>query len=102
MQDMELQPEGAGRRLQVSRLRLGEVGLVGLTSRAMMVAVGTNSCSSSSRFGPSSTFNVVTPVRLPPGRFRLATSPSCDRVGPVVEDDRNRCGRRLCRQRRRG
>ena len=35
----------------------------------MMVAVGTTSCSSSSRFGPSSTLNVVTPVTLPPGRF---------------------------------
>ena len=46
-----------------------------------MVAVGTSSCSSSSRFGPSSTLNEVTPVRLPPGRFRLATRPSLDRVG---------------------
>ena len=67
----------------------------------MMVAVGTSSCSSSSRFGASSTFKVVTPVRLPPGRFRLATSPSCDRVDRYLEDDRNRRGRRLCRQRRR-
>ena len=67
----------------------------------MMVAVGTNSCSSSSRFGPSSTFKLVTPVRLPPGRFRLATSPSCDRVAADREDDRNRRGRRLCRQCRR-
>ena len=66
----------------------------------MMVAAGTSSCSSSSRFGATSTFNEVTPVRLPPGRFRLATSPSFDRVD-AVEDDRNRRGRRLCRQRRR-
>src|SRR5260221_658623 len=42
----------------------------------MTVAVGTNSCSSSSCFGPSSTFTEVTPVILPPGRLRLATSPS--------------------------
>ena len=41
----------------------------------MMVAVGTNSCSSSSCFGPSSTFKLATPVALPPGRLRLATSP---------------------------
>src|SRR5205823_1645197 len=27
-------------------------------------------------FGPISTFKLVTPVRLPPGRFRLATSPT--------------------------
>ena len=41
----------------------------------MVVAVGSNSCSSSSRFGATSTFKLVTPVKLPPGRFRLATSP---------------------------
>ena len=41
-----------------------------------MVAVGTISCSSSSHFDPTSKVNVVVPVRLPPGRFRLATSPS--------------------------
>ena len=101
MQDMELQPEGAGRRLQ--RLSIGSrhMGLVGLTSSAMMVAVGTSSCSSSSRFGPSSTFNVVTPVRLPPGRFRLATSPTSTGSAAYREDDRNRRGRRLCRQCRR-
>jgi hypothetical protein len=77
MQDMELELEGAGRRLQVSRLGLGNNGiggLVGLTSRAMTVPLGTNSCSTSSCFGPISTLNAVTPVRLPPGRFRLATS----------------------------
>jgi hypothetical protein len=41
-----------------------------------MVAVGTTSCSSSGRFAPSSTFRVATPVRLPPGRFKLVTSPA--------------------------
>ena len=49
----------------------------------MMVAVGTNSCSSSSRFGPSSTPRVVTPVRLPPGRLRLATSPASTGSTPI-------------------
>ena len=53
-----------------------QLGLAGLTTSAMTVAVGTNSCSSSSCFGTSSTFNEVTPVILPPGRPRLATSPS--------------------------
>ena len=42
----------------------------------MIVAVGTNSCSSSSRFGANSAFKLLTPVRLPPGRLRLATRPS--------------------------
>src|SRR5262245_41434038 len=50
--------------------------LAGLTSSATMVAVGTNSCSSSSRFAATSTFKVTTPVRLPPGRLRLVTRPS--------------------------
>ena len=57
----------------------------------MMVAVGINSRSSSSRFGPSSVFKLVTPVTLPPGRARLATSPAAtgslptwNRTGMVV------------------
>ena len=41
---------------------------------------GTSSCSSSSRFAASSTCRKCTPVTLPPGRLRLATRPSCDRV----------------------
>ena len=50
-----------------------------------MVAVGTASCSSSSRFDPSSTPNVVTPVTLPPGRARLATRPSLTGSPPVAK-----------------
>ena len=34
---------------------------------------------SSNRFGPTSAFKLTTPVTLPPGRFRLATS--CSRQG---------------------
>ena len=49
-----------------------------------MVAVGTSSCSSSSRFGASSAFNMLTPVRLPPGRFRLATRPSLTGSKPTT------------------
>src|SRR5262249_23821133 len=41
-----------------------------------MAAGGTISCSSSSRFEPTSTFSVVAPVTLLPGRLRLATRPS--------------------------
>jgi hypothetical protein len=50
-------------------------GLVELMSSATLVALGTIPRSNSSRFGPTSTAKVVTPVRLPPGRARLATSP---------------------------
>jgi hypothetical protein len=45
------------------------------------VAFGTISCSSSRSFGATSTFNEVTPVILPPGRLRLATTPSFIRDG---------------------
>ena len=51
----------------------------------MMVAVGTSSCSSSSRFGPSSTVNEVTPVTLPPGRLRLATRPTSTGSPPIAK-----------------
>src|SRR5437016_4957510 len=78
-------------------------GFAGLTSRAKVVAPGNSSRASSSRFGPTSTFQLVTPVRLPPGRFRLAPRPNWDRVTPGREYDRNRRGRRFGRQcRRRG
>jgi ABC transporter substrate binding protein len=50
-------------------------GAVGLTSKASTPALGSNSCSNSSRFGATSSDAWVTPVTLPPGRLRLATSP---------------------------
>jgi exodeoxyribonuclease V alpha subunit len=53
----------------------GGVGARSLKYRAASSA-GISSCSSCSRFGPISTFKVVIPVTLPPGRFRLATSPT--------------------------
>ncbi len=49
----------------------------------MPVAVGTNSCNSSSCLGATSTPELVTPVRLPPGRFRLATSPISTGSKPI-------------------
>jgi len=51
-------------------------GPVGSTSTAKSVAVGSNACSTSNRFGTISTFKLVTPVRFPPGRFRLSTNPT--------------------------
>ena len=38
---------------------------------------GTNSCNSASPLAPSSLVTLLKPVRLPPGRLRFATSPSC-------------------------
>ncbi len=52
------------------------VGLAGLTSTATRVAAGTSSRRSSSRFAANSPSKKLIPVRLPPGRARLATRPS--------------------------
>ena len=67
----------------------------------MIFAVGISSRSSSSRFGPSSAFKLVTPVTLPPGRLRLATSPVSTGSAPISKTIGNRRGRRLCRECRR-
>src|SRR5262249_10603860 len=83
-----------GARVQDTKLRAAvcrsldsawALGLAGLTRSAMTVAAGTTLCSSSSAFGATSTANAVTPVRLPPGRFRLATRPSLTGSRPVVK-----------------
>ena len=76
---------GRGPPASASRNGLAIAGLVGLTSTAMIVAVGTSSCSSSSRFGPTSTFKLVMPVMLPPGRLRLATSPILTGSAPTAK-----------------
>ena len=47
----------------------------------MSLAVGTSSCSNSSRFGDISTFGWVTPVTLPPGRLKAGDEAELDRVG---------------------
>ena len=67
----------------------------------MIVAVGINSRSSSNRFGPTSMCKLVMPVRLPPGRFRLATSPIWTGSLAYRKDDRNGCSScfgRFCRR----
>ena len=46
----------------------------------MVAALGTVSCSNSRRFGTYSTLKLLTPVRLPPGRFRLETMSNLDRI----------------------
>src|SRR5260370_2391382 len=54
------------------------------TPTATRAIPGTSSRRSSSRFGTSSPTNTLTPVRFPPGRERLATSPTCTgSSGPV-------------------
>src|SRR3981081_4194718 len=72
---MELQSEGARRRLQGSQKALSNTRTGGIDQQSNDGRCGINRRSSSSRFGPTSTFKFVMPVRLPPGRLRLATSP---------------------------
>jgi len=50
----------------------------------MVLTAGMSSSSSSSRFEAVSTTSMVTPVTLPPGRFRLATRPSWTGLAAVV------------------
>ena len=76
IQNMELQSETPGGRLHASCRFFRDAGSVGSTRSAMILAVGTTSCSNSSRFGATSTANWAKPVTLPPGRLRLATRPS--------------------------
>src|SRR5262249_43529940 len=59
------------------------VGLVGLRRTATTVAVGIASRKISRRLGVTSTFKLDTPVRLPPGRFRLVTSPIAIGSAPI-------------------
>ena len=62
----------------------------------MMIAVGTRLMQQLQPLRPDLQGQLVMPVKLPPGRFRLGTSPSATGSVPVKEDDWNRCRRRLC------
>ena len=70
---MELHPEDAGRRLRVPRLGLGHSGTGWADQQANDGRCGDQLVQ---QLQPTSTLKLVTPVRFPPGRLRLATSPS--------------------------
>src|SRR5262249_24617602 len=72
-QNMELQTEAGSAR----------AGTGGLTRSPMTVTEGSSWCSSSNRFGATSMFKLVTPVRLPLGWLRLATSPTLTGSAPI-------------------
>src|SRR5262245_40507034 len=59
-----------------SRSVVSETRLTELTITATRATDGTSSRRSSSRFAVNSPLTLLTPVRLPPGRARLATRPS--------------------------
>src|SRR6516162_9566569 len=56
---------------------ISNTGLSVFSRKPIVAALGTNSCNSASCLAPSSELIPLKPVRLPPGRLRLATSPSC-------------------------
>src|SRR5262249_37170610 len=88
---LNLQPNdrssGASRSLVVS----SNIGLFGFPRKPIAAVPGTSSCNSASALAPSSPWYALKPVRLPPGRLRLVTSPSCtgsaaamDTIGMLV------------------
>src|SRR5262245_34236390 len=79
-----------------------EAGFFGLTSKPITVALGTSSCSNSSRLGASVLYRKLVPVTLPPGRFKAGYQTKLDRVSADRENDRNGRRCRFGRERRRG
>ena len=68
----------------------------------MVAAIGSNSRSNSRRFGPISTFKLVTPVTLPPGVVEAGDKSDRNRVDCCRENDWDGRSRRLGRHCRRG
>ena len=102
VEDLDLQSDGASSRFHVSQRGLGIAGSVGLTSTATRVAAGTSSRRSSSRFAANSASEKIDPCQVAarPGEAGDKTKP--DRVFGDGEDDGDRRGCRLGRQRRSG
>src|SRR5215831_8289525 len=75
LEDLELQPHSASSRFHVSQRSLGS-GISRIDEHGHTSGAGHQLTSSSSRFAVTSTLKKLIPVKLPPGRARLATSPS--------------------------
>ena len=82
-ENLDLQPHGASAASKSLNVDSVLDALAGLTSTATRVAAGTSSRSSPSRFAANSVLKKLTPVRLPPGRARLATRPSLTGSSPT-------------------
>ena len=74
----------------------------GLTSTANARGSGSNSCNMPSRFAPSSDANVADPGDVAAGPVEAGDEADFDRIRANDEDDRNRRGRCLGRERRGG
>src|SRR5262249_60274914 len=60
-------------------------GLIGFTRKPIAAALGTVSCSSSNCLGNRLLAKKLTPVIFPPGRLRLATSPTLMGSAPITK-----------------
>src|SRR6266567_746237 len=76
MQDMELHSEGGSRRLQGARKLFGKSWTGRIDEYGNAGRRGHQFAQQFQPLGATSMFKLVTPVRFPPGRCRLATSPS--------------------------
>ena len=82
----DLLPDSAAGRLKAPRRVSARIGLVGLTSRAITVAAGNNSCSNCNCFAPISTHRLFrAPSRGP--RFHPAWAKSSSGLGRKHQDD---------------
>ena len=92
----------AGPASTVSLIWRSASGAAGSNKAAMVVDLGTSSCSSPSRLAVRSTEVKTTPVTFPPGRLRLATRPVSDRIAAGYEHNRDcrGCGHRSPRRER--
>ena len=86
--------ERTGGFLHVAQLRFRLSELFGSASTAIVFGVRNQLDAALSRFANSAPPTTVTPVTLPPGRLKLATMPTIDRVVAGHEDDRDH---RRCR-----
>src|SRR5262245_53121939 len=74
-EDLDVQPHGAGRRFHVAHRRLSS-GPGWVDEHGNPFGRGHQFAQEFQPLRPSSAVKMLTPVRLPPGRARLATSPS--------------------------
>ena len=72
----EVAARGCRRPLRESYEGFGKAGVGRVDQQSNSGCFWDQLARSSSRFGPISTFKLCTPVTLPPGRFRLDTSPA--------------------------
>ena len=101
VQDMELQPEGAGRRLQVFRYGLCNKGAGRVDEKRNDVRRGYQLAQQFQPLRPQLRVHVGHAGDIAARSVEAGDKSSRDRISSDLEYDGNRRGRRLCRKRRR-